>query len=83
MTNMDYCRFRNTYNDLLDCVDHIDEVADEYEPMDKEEHEARLSLIQACADIFDQLGVTYNEEELSDKMKELNADFENEVEQNE
>lgn len=80
---MSYCRFRNTYNDVLDCIDHIDEVADEYEPISKEEHQARLSLIQACADVLEKLNVDYNEEELSDAMKRLDIDFENEVEQNE
>ena len=24
---MSYCRFENTYNDLLDCLDHIDDEA--------------------------------------------------------
>lgn len=24
MTNMPYCRFENTYNDLLDCYDNMD-----------------------------------------------------------
>lgn len=35
MANMSYCRFENTYHDLLDCEDHFgdkpnDESGDEY-----------------------------------------------------
>lgn len=25
MSNMDYCRFANTYDDLLDCYGHLDD----------------------------------------------------------
>lgn len=77
MSNMSYCRFRNTYNDMLDCIDHIDEVEDEYEPISREEHEARLSLIQACADVLDRFNVDFDGDDLSDAMKSLEVDFKN------
>ena len=28
MANMSYCRFENTYNDLLDCLENIESVAE-------------------------------------------------------
>jgi hypothetical protein len=27
MSNMSYCRFENTYNDLLDCIENLNEPA--------------------------------------------------------
>lgn len=47
MSNMSYCRFRNTLNDLQDCSGHIDDT------LSKEEHEARLSLYDTCEEIAD------------------------------
>jgi hypothetical protein len=28
MANMSYCRFENTYNDLIDCIENLNKVAD-------------------------------------------------------
>lgn len=47
MANMSYCRFRNTKSDLFDCMNHI---ADD---VSKEEHSARIKLIELCRDIVD------------------------------
>jgi hypothetical protein len=27
MANMSYCRFENTYNDLIDCIENLNKVA--------------------------------------------------------
>ncbi|MFA5299846.1 MAG: hypothetical protein WC389_16805 [Lutibacter sp.] len=43
---MSYCRFRNTYKDLLDCYDCIDD-----EELSKDEQEARIRLIKLCKKI--------------------------------
>lgn len=45
MSNMSYCRFRNTLNDLRDCYDNMDEETSE------EEMKARERLIALCARI--------------------------------
>lgn len=42
MANMSYCRFENTYNDLLDCFEHIEEEA---ENMRDERYRVRLILL--------------------------------------
>ncbi len=55
MTNMDYCKYRNTVRDLHDCYDSIDS-----EPEDEEEAEARKRLIKLCKKIAD----GYSEEEV-------------------
>ena len=45
MSNMAYCRFRNTLEDLRDCAEHLeDELPDE-------ESAARDRLIKICAEI--------------------------------
>jgi hypothetical protein len=50
MSNMSYCRFRNTLSDLRDCVDHIDDEVetDEEEGLSQEEASAREKLIELC-----------------------------------
>lgn len=42
MSNMSYCRFQNTLEDLRDCFEHID---DDLSP---DECRARQSLIRVC-----------------------------------
>ena len=50
MSNMSYCRFRNTLSDLRDCYDAIDDDCSE------DEKEARLRLIRLCVDIAEDYG---------------------------
>lgn len=54
MPNMSYCRFQNTFRDLQDCFDSIDD------NLSEEEHEARKNLIELCQSIvrecFDEEG---------------------------
>ena len=46
MSNMTYCRFRNTLSDLKDCYDDIEDV-----PTDADEARARRRLVKLCATI--------------------------------
>ena len=43
--NMSYCRFRNTANDLSDCLDNLTDV------LERDEHDARKRLIKFCRDV--------------------------------
>jgi len=45
MSNMSYCRFRNTLYDLRDCFENL------YDDLDPEEDLARNKLILLCANI--------------------------------
>ncbi len=45
MSNMSYCRFQNTLNDLWDCKDHLDE------DLSDDEERARKRLIELCREI--------------------------------
>ncbi len=45
MSNMSYCRFRNTVKDLRDCYENMDKCDD------SDEEKARKSLIKLCVDI--------------------------------
>lgn len=49
MSNMSYCRFENTVNDLKDCYDHMDEIDD----MSEHETKARERLLLLCKQISD------------------------------
>lgn len=49
MSNMSYCRFRNTLEDLKDCFEHLHE-----EGLFDEEERARKQLIKLCRDIAEE-----------------------------
>ena len=57
MANMSYCRFVNTFQDLLDCQENISE------SVSKSEHKYRLKLIKLCRQIAEEFE-DYSEEEL-------------------
>ena len=44
--NRSYCRFENTYHDLLDCEKHLDD-----EDLDDVELNYKLQLIELCKNI--------------------------------
>jgi hypothetical protein len=48
MANMSYCRFENTYRDLLDCLDNINE------QLSKSEAGYRESLVNVCKEIINE-----------------------------
>ena len=45
MSNMSYCRFQNTVQDLMDCRDAFDDIHS------KDEERAAKQLVKICADI--------------------------------
>ncbi len=53
MSNMSYCRFENTYNDLRDCFDNMDDDLEGSEAVYKEK------LIKLCKKIVEE----YSEQE--------------------
>jgi hypothetical protein len=53
MSDMSYCRFRNTLGDLKDCYEHMDAEA---ALRSEEEAHARKRLVEICCDIFDEFG---------------------------
>lgn len=48
MSNMSYCRFRNTFADLYDCYEHLQD-----NDLSKDEENARSKLIELCKEIVD------------------------------
>ena len=46
MSNMGYCRFENTYNDLQDCSEHLED-----KDLDESEERKRKLLIKLCKEI--------------------------------
>ena len=51
MSNMSYCRFRNTLADLRDCYDSMDD-----DDLSEEEATARRRLVKVCQDIVSDYG---------------------------
>lgn len=60
MANMSYCRFENTYNDLIDCINNINEPAGN----DRDER-YRIRLIKYLAD----------HAELIDDLKDIEPEY--------
>jgi len=52
MSNMSYCRFENTLNDLQDCYDAMCD-DDEMKDLSKREDEKRLQLVELCRNIVE------------------------------
>ena len=46
MSNMSYCRFQNTFIELEDCYEHIED-----NDLSQDEKEAKEKLINLCCDI--------------------------------
>lgn len=56
MSNMSYCKFRNTANDLRDCQDTISDMcASNAESLSKEELNALKNLVRSCQRILEEL----------------------------
>lgn len=53
MSNMSYCRFRNTVKDLQDCVDFLCESGDPLADLSDEEKRAAKRLFKLCKMIAD------------------------------
>ena len=53
MGNMSYVRFENTFNDLLDCYEHLYDGTSE---LSETESDARKELINLCIDIALEFG---------------------------
>ena len=61
---MSYCRFQNTVDDLADCATHLHDL----DPHDNSENtvrerQARTRLIELCAQILAEAGITDPEDE--------------------
>jgi hypothetical protein len=61
MSNMSYCRFRNTFSDLLDCFENMEEGCSE------DEARARIRLIKLCQRIVE----NYIDEETEEPVNDL------------
>jgi hypothetical protein len=61
MANMSYCRFQNTYNDLIDCYNNIDS------HLSDQEHQFRLQLVELCQSIVDEFNPSCQNEDDNDE----------------
>lgn len=51
MANMSYCRFENTFKDLQDCYENLDD-----RDLSDTEEEYKVKLVKLCKEITDQCG---------------------------
>lgn len=56
MTNMSYCKFRNTLPDLRDCADALFDSDGDLSDLSEEEQRAARALIRLCCEIADDFG---------------------------
>jgi len=62
MANMGYCRFENTYRDLLDCYRNINN------DLSKNEHYYRELMLKVCQNILNEYDPnSFVEEEIEDE----------------
>ena len=54
MSNMSYCRWQNTLDDLRDCAASLEE----RESLSREERAAALATLQLCATMLEELGLS-------------------------
>ena len=64
MANMSYCRFENTYKDLLDCYNNINE------ELSDREHKYREMLVELCQSIVDDYDESYHSIDNDDEYDE-------------
>ena len=57
MSNMSYCRFRNTLSDLEDCREHLKD-----RDLSQEEEDAKTELLFCCMGILEDSGYVAEEE---------------------
>ena len=62
---MSYCRFRNTFDDLEDCYEHMD--LNENDLQDPDEFNAREDLIELCIQIALIYGEAINRKVIENK----------------
>ena len=51
--NMSYCRFRNTYLDLKDCLEFLEYINFQTEDLPEEELKAFKRLVETCKEIIE------------------------------
>jgi SepF-like predicted cell division protein (DUF552 family) len=56
MSNMSYCRFRNTLSDLRDCGDALEDIDGDLSELSEEEADAAKRLIEMCRQIAEDFG---------------------------
>ena len=70
MANMSYCRFENTYNELIDCMENLNKTAE-----NERDERYRIRLIELMIDIVnsgDAEEALEVEDDDSDEQSELN-----------
>jgi hypothetical protein len=61
MANMSYCRFQNTYNDLIDCYDNLNG------SLSESEKRYRERLVELCQSIVDEFNPSCQNEDDNDE----------------
>lgn len=54
MSNMSYCMFQNTLQDLRQCAERLGEIGDELDELSEDEQRSARRMISICSDIAEQ-----------------------------
>lgn len=74
MSNMSYCRFQNTANDLDACQGALEDLLrGEAEPLSREELVAAKRLVQTCIDVVALMGGEVDTDDLDDIERSASA----------
>lgn len=56
MANMSYCRWRNTSNDLRDCVNSIETIEEEgFDSLSRDEQMGLLNVVRSAVELLSQM----------------------------
>lgn len=59
MSNMSYCRWQNTYLDLLNCFEHLEDTG-----LNASENTYRSSVLELAASMLYEIGIVIDKDEL-------------------
>lgn len=63
MSNMNYCRFENTYPDLRDCLEDLN-INDGLSHLSESEKKYAIDLIKMCGEIWNDYGYLIKKENI-------------------
>lgn len=65
MSNMSYCRFQNTLNDLRDCAEDFGN------KLSRDEHHARKQMLETMLDILEGLAIEVDREQFDSAIERI------------
>ena len=71
MANMHYCRFRNTYNDLADCLNALENIETDEDFLSESEYRACSRLFKTFVQYLYDKGIINNDGDLEENLEDF------------